>query len=414
MSNESLNSALQPTSDAPSSEDEISLLDLLIVLAQRKRLILGFTLLFAVLAAGISLLLPPQYTATISIMPPQQNSSMSSALMSQLGGMAALAGGSLGIKNPNDMYVAMFKSQTVENAMVQKFGLMQEYHAKFPSAAAKAFEGHAKIDGSGKDGLIHISVTDRDPRRSADLANGYVDQYRALSEHLAISEAAQRRLFFEKQLEEAKNKLGDAEDALKNTQQSTGIIEATSQARALVESAASLRAKVAAQEVTVQGMRTYATGQNTQLAEAQKQLDSLRGQLAQLSSSSDSGDSLIPTKGKISDAGLDYMRKLRDVKYNETIFEILAKQFEIAKLDEAKEGSLIQVVDPATVPDRKSAPKRTLIVIVATFVGLLLGIFVALLRAAFERMGSDPEVKSKLSSFKTALGLKRSAPLATR
>jgi tyrosine-protein kinase Etk/Wzc len=161
-------------------------------------------------------------------------------------------------------------------------------------------------------------------------------------------------------------------------------------------------------------MRTYATGQNTQLAEAQKQLDSLRGQLAQLSSSSDSGDSLIPTKGKISDAGLDYMRKLRDVKYNETIFEILAKQFEIAKLDEAKEGSLIQVVDPATVPDRKSAPKRTLIVIVATFVGLLLGIFVALLRAAFERMGSDPEVKSKLSSFKTALGLKRSAPLATR
>jgi tyrosine-protein kinase Etk/Wzc len=414
MSNESLNSALQPTSDAPSSEDEISLLDLLIVLAQRKRLILGFTLLFAVLAAGISLLLPPQYTATISIMPPQQNSSMSSALMSQLGGMAALAGGSLGIKNPNDMYVAMFKSQTVENAMVQKFGLMQEYHAKFPSAAAKAFEGHAKIDGSGKDGLIHISVTDRDPRRAADLANGYVDQYRALSEHLAISEAAQRRLFFEKQLEETKNKLGDAEDALKNTQQSTGIIEATSQARALVESAASLRAKVAAQEVTVQGMRTYATGQNTQLAEAQKQLDSLRGQLAQLSSSSDSGDSLIPTKGKISDAGLDYMRKVRDVKYNETIFEILAKQFEIAKLDEAKEGSLIQVVDPATVPDRKSAPKRTLIVIVATFVGLLLGIFVALLRAAFERMGSDPEVKSKLSSFKTALGLKRSASLATR
>lgn len=383
-------------------EDEISLLDLLIVLAQHKRLIAGTTLSFAVLSLVISFLLPVKYTATVTILPPQQGSSMSSALMS-LGGMAALAGGSLGIKNPNDQYIAMFKSQTVENVMVQKYGLMQEYHAKLLSGAAKAFEDHAKIDGSGKDGLIHISVTDHDPRRAAELANGYVDQYRALSEHLAIGEAAQRRLFFEKQLEQAKNNLANAEDALKNTQQTTGIIEANSQARALVESAASLRAKIAAQEVTVQGMRTYAAGQNSQLTEAEKELDSLRGQLAQLSSSSDGGDSLIPTKGKISDAGLDYMRKLRDVKYNETIFEILAKQFEIAKLDEAKEGALIQVVDPAIVPDQKSTPKPSLIVIASSMLGLFCGIFAALLRAGLEYMKKKPEVSAKLGLFRTAL-----------
>lgn len=395
----------QGKTPCPETEDEISLLDLLILLAQHKKLIAGMTLLFAAFSLGISLLLPAQYTAMVSILPPQQGSSMSSALMSQLGGMAALAGGSLGIKNPNDQYIAMFKSQTVENAMVQKYGLMQEYHAKLLSGAAKAFEGHAKIDGSGKDGLIHISVTDRDPRRAAELANGYIDQYRALSEHLAIGEAAQRRLFFEKQLEQAKNNLANAEDALKNTQQTTGIIEANSQARALVESAASLRAKIAAQEVTVQGMRTYAAGQNTQLTEAEKELDGLRGQLAQLSSSSDGGDSLIPTKGKISDAGLDYMRKLRDVKYNETIFEILAKQFEMAKLDEAKEGALIQVVDPAIVPDRKSAPKRGLIVIVSIVAGFLFGVFATLLQAAFEHMKKSSEVSKKLSLVRSALGL---------
>lgn len=420
MTNETVRASLPQetasSSAAKSAEegDEISLLDLLIVLAERKWLILCTAAVFAVFSIVVALLLPAQYTATSTIMPPQQSSSMSSALMSQLGGMAALAGGSLGIKNPNDMYVAMLKSRTVEDAMVQKFGLMQEYHAKFPSAAAKAFEGHAKIDGSGKDGLIHISITDRDPRRAAELANGYIDQYRALSEHLAITEAAQRRLFFQQQLEQAKNNLSGAEEAMKNTEQSTGIIEATSQARALVESAAALHAKIAAQEVAIQGMRTYATGQNSQLEQAEKELASLRGQLAQLSSSSDSGSDLIPTKGKVSDSGLDYMRKLRDVKYNETIFEILAKQFEMAKLDEAKEGSLIQVVDPAIVPDRKSSPKRALIVIVATFAGFLLGIFAALLQAALEHMKTDPEVSSKLSLFKTSLSLKTKALPAQR
>lgn len=405
MTHEALTPDLQqekvPCSQA---EDEISLLDIIIMLAQHKKMIAGITLASAVLSAGILLMLPARYTATVTILPPQQGSSMSSALMSQFGGMAALAGGSLGIKNPNDQYIAMFKSRTVENAMVQKYDLMQEYHAKLLSVAAKVFEGNTKIDGSGKDGLIHLSVTDGDPRRAAELANGYIDQYRALSEHLAIGEAAQRRLFFEKQLEQAKINLANAEDALKNTQQTTGIIEANSQARALVESAASLRAKIAAQEVTVQGMRTYATGQNTQLTEAEKELDSLRGQLAQLSSSSDGGDSLIPTKGKISDAGLDYMRKLRDVKYNETIFEILAKQFEIAKLDEAKEGALIQVVDPAIVPDRKSSPKRVLVVVATTVLGFLVGIFLALLNAALRRVSRNPEISAKFDHVKLALG----------
>lgn len=393
----------QSTTSCSQTEDEISLLDLLIVLAQHKKLIAGTTLLFAILSLGISFLLSVKYTATVTILPPQQGSSMSTALMSQLGGMAALAGGSLGIKNPNDQYIAMFKSQTVENAMVQKYGLMQEYHAKLLSGAVKAFENHAKIDGSGKDGLIHISVTDHDPRRAAELANGYVDQYRALSEHLAIGEAAQRRLFFEKQLEQAKDNLANAEDALKNTQQTTGIIEANSQARALVESAASLRAKIAAQEVVVQGMRTYAAGQNAQLTEAEKVLDSLRSQLAQLSSSSDGGDSLIPTKGKISDAGLNYMRKLRDVKYNETIFEILAKQFEIAKLDEAKEGALIQVVDPAIPPDYRSSPKRGLIVVASTMFGFVFCVFAALFERDWRRMKTNANALTKIAKLKRAL-----------
>jgi uncharacterized protein involved in exopolysaccharide biosynthesis len=335
---------------------------------------------------------------------------MGAALASQLGnmgGMAALAGGSLGLKNPNDMFVAMFKSRTVEDAMVQHFGLMQEYHAKYSSDARKAFEAHATVDGSGKDSLIRISVEDRDPRHAADIANGYVDQFRLQSQHLAITEASQRRLFFEQQMEQAKDNLANAEEAMKQTEQKTGVIQLDSQARALIESAASLRAQVAAKEVQLQGMRTYATGENSQVVQAQQELESMRAQLARLGGSEDSASGgIIVPKGQVPEAGLEYVRKLRDVKYNETIFDILARQFEVAKLDEAKQGALVQVVDPAVPPDKRSFPKRGLIVIVATAGGFLFGLFFALFQAGFSHLKSDSEAGLKLHLLHKALSVR--------
>ncbi len=405
---EHINSPGVPHAAGPNAmeNEEISLLDLLIVLAQRKRMILWVTAAFAILAVIVSLLLPLRYTATVTLLPPQQNSSMGALLASQLGnlgGMAALAGGSLGIKNPNDTFVAMLKSRTVEDAMVQRYGLMQEYHKQFLSSARKEFEKNANVDGSGKDGLIHIDVNDRDPRRAAELANGYVDQFRALSEHLAISEASQRRLFFEQQLQQAKDNLANAEEALKLTEQKTGLIQLDSQARALIESAAALRAQITAREVQIQGMQTYATGENSQLVQAQQELDSLRAQLVKLGGSEDSTGGLLVPKGAVPQAGLEYVRRLRDVKYNETIFEILARQFEVAKLDEAKEGALIQVVDPAIPPDRRSFPKRGLIVVSVTAAGFLFGNFLALFQASFNRFKDNPEVRIKFRLLKNAL-----------
>lgn len=390
--------------------DEISLVDLLIVLAERKRVILWVTAAFAILAIIISLVLPKRYTATATILPPQQNSSLGAALTSQLGnlgGMAALAGGSLGLKNPNDMYLGMLKSRTVEDAMVQRFNLMQEYHAKYPSDARKSFESRATVDGSGKDTLIHISIDDSDPNRAAELANGYVDQFRNLSEHLAITEASQRRLFFEKQLEQSKDNLANAEEALKKTEQQTGLIQLDSQARALIESAAALRAQIAAKEVQIQSMRTFATSENSELVQAQQELDGLRTQLAKLGGSSNIDSGLMVPKGQVPEAGLEYVRKFRDVKYNETIFEILARQFEIAKLDEAKQGAVVQVVDYAIPPDRRSFPKRALIVIGATAVGFFIGVFLALILAVYERTMRDPEASSKLRHLRDVVYRRR-------
>jgi uncharacterized protein involved in exopolysaccharide biosynthesis len=264
------------------------------------------------------------------------------------------------------------------------------------------------VDGSGKDSLIRISVQDRDPRRAAELANGYVDQFRLQSQHLAITEASQRRLFFEQQLEQAKDNLANAEEAMKQTEQKTGVIQLNGQASALIQSAASLRAQVAAKEVQIQGMRAYATGENSQMVQAQQELDGLRAQLAKLGGSEDStSDGIGVTKGQVTDAGLEYVRKLRDVKYNETIFDILARQFEVAKLDEAKQGALIQIVDPAVPPDRKSFPKRSLIVIGATVAGFFFGVLLALLQAGLGHIKEDPNAVEKLADFKRALALGR-------
>ena len=392
--------------DVMKSREEISLLDLLIVVAEKKWLVLKFTAVFAVVATAVSLLLPVRYTATVVLMPPQQNTSMGAALASQLGSLgsvAALTGGSLGLKNPNDMFVAMLRSRTVEDAMVQHFELMREYRDKYQSDARKDFEKRTVVDGSGKDSLIRISVDDRDPRRAAEMANEYVGQFRSLSQHLAISEASQRRLFFEQELEQTKDKLAEAEEALKVTEQKTGLIQLDSQARALIESAASLRAQITAREVQIQGMQTYATGENAQLVQAQRELDSLRVQLARLGGSGDSsvGELIVP-KGLVPEAGLEYARKLRDVKYYETIFEILARQFEIAKLDEAKEGALIQVVDPAAPPDKRSFPKRGRIIAISSAVGFLIGILTAFLMSGFKLMQETEEIAEKLHRIRTA------------
>jgi uncharacterized protein involved in exopolysaccharide biosynthesis len=401
-------SAPRPSS-LPITEDEISLLDLLIVLAERKSLILKVTIAFAILSIVISFLLPKRYTATVLLLPPQQNTSLGVQLASQLGslgGMAALAGGGNLLKNPNDMYVGLLKSRTVEDAMIERFGLMQEYHTKYLSDARKAFERYAIVDGRGKDGLIHISVEDRDPRRAAELANGYVDQFRQLSEHLAISEAGQRRLFFEQQLKEANHNLADAEEALKEIEQKTGVIQLDSQARALIESAAMLRAQITAKEVQIQGMQTYATGENARLIQAEQELAGLRAQLAKLGGNGDSTDSIIVPKGQMTGAGLEYIRKLRDVKYYETIFEVLARQFEVAKLDEAKQGAVIQVVDAAVPPDKKSFPKRAIIVLVATASGFLIGLCMALLKAALLRIKADSSAAEQFGRFRRALSFR--------
>lgn len=387
--------------------DDISLLEVLVILVERRRLILWITGACALISVIVSFILPRKYTATVTLLPPKQDSSIAAILgaqLSSLTGAADLAGSGLGIKNPNDIYVAMLKSRTVEDAMVSQFGLMREYRDKYLSDARKDFENNVTVDGGGMDGLIRISVEARNPQRAAELANGCVDQFRVLSQHLAITEASQRRVFFEQELEQAKNNLVEAEEGLKKTEEKTGLIQIDSQAKALIELATSLREQIAMKEVQVEGMASYATAKNPQLAQAQRELNGMRAQLAKLGGSEQStADSLIVPKGRVPAASLEYVRRYREVKYDEKIFEILARQFEMAKLDEAKQGALVQVVDAATAPSRRTSPKRAVIVVGATVLGFLFAFFLALMLATLERMRKDPESKQRFAPLRQAL-----------
>jgi uncharacterized protein involved in exopolysaccharide biosynthesis len=393
-----------PDNQLSGDDDEISLLDLLIVLVKHKKLVLGLTFVVAVIAAGISLLLPNIYTGTTKILPPQQNQSSASAMLAQLGGgLAGLAGTVAGIRSPNELYIGMLKSRTVADNLIQRFDLMRIYDAKYPTRARQGLEGVTNIT-AGKDGIISIEVDDEDPKRAAELANAYVDELFKLTKVLAVTEASQRRLFFERQFEQARDNLAKAEATARQALEKGGLVQVEGQGRAIVETTARLRGQITVKEVQIGAMRTFATDRNPDLQLAQKELEALNHELARIegASGSKSGNAR-----ENNGSGIDSLGLLRNVKYYETIYELLAKQYELAKIDEAKDSAVVQVMDKAIEPDRKSKPKRSLIVLLSAFAALFIGILWAFVRESLARVKADPQQASRLLDLKRYLAWKQ-------
>jgi capsule polysaccharide export protein KpsE/RkpR len=361
--------------------------------AIKRRKLVGIAALVIVgLGLAVALLLPKRYVATTVILPPQQGGSAGAAMMAQLSSLSATSGvgaSALGIKNSNDLQVSLLKSRTVEEAMVERFHLQELYHAKRLSSTRKQWENKTYIDSGSKDGLIRLSVTDRDPRRAAEMANGWVEEYRRFSATLAVSEASGRRLFFERQVADARENLTRAEEEMKQTEQRTGVIEMDGQAHAMIGAAALLRAQVAAKQVEIQAMRQFAADENPDLERARQELSSLEGQLATMDVAHDrrSGD-LVAPKGTVSQAGLEYARALREVKYRETVVSLLMRLQEVARVDEARQGAQAQVVDAAAIPDSPASLFRIWIVLGALLVSLPLALVLALATEAVEVLRS--------------------------
>lgn len=393
------------TSEPGISDEEISLWDLLIVLAKHKRVLIRVPLFCAVIAAALSLFLHNRFTAETKILPPQQGPSLASAVLGQLGPLAGAAASNLGLHNPSQVYVAMLQSRTVADAVIKQLKLEQAYGAKRLSEAEEILAENSSIS-AGTDGTITVSVDDVNPARAANIANSYVQQLEGLTQTLGVTEASRRRIFFEAQLREAKDNLSSAEAAMKQTQESTGLIQPEGQARAIIDTVASLSRSIAAKEVQLQTMRAFATPQNPDLIRTQEELSGLRAQLSKLEQAQQGrrGDMLLST-GNVPSASLEYVRKLRDVKYYEAVYEILAKQYELARLDEARDSAIIQVLDKAVTPEKKSKPKRSLIVLftwVAAMILCVLGVFVY---EAAVHSTANPENASRVAVLKRELTL---------
>jgi uncharacterized protein involved in exopolysaccharide biosynthesis len=388
----------------PEEEHTVDILDVLVILARRWRFIAIVTVIFLALGILLSLVLRPTYKASALIMPPQQQQSTASLLAGQLSALAGLSGSgasALGLKNPSDMYVGILDSRTIADDLIAKLHLAAVYKTKKLLDAEVALKRHTNIEAN-KDGLIQIEVNDRDPNRASNIANGYVDELYRMNSKLAIGEAAQRRVFFDQQLNDEKTALENAEVALRNTEQKTGVIQISGQAANIIRSIAETSANIASMEVQLQAMSTFATEQNPQTIRLQQEIAALRQQLAQLENSQQKlgpGDIQVPA-GKVPQATLEYADKLRDLQYHETLFELLAKQFEAARLDEAKSAPIIQVIDHAIPPDKKSGPPRRLLTIGFTFVGFCFACLWVFLRNSYERLQQTPENAEKLNRLR--------------
>jgi tyrosine-protein kinase Etk/Wzc len=381
---------------------EINLLELLQVIARRKMVIVKLCGAVAVLAVVYSLTLPNVYTATSKVLPPQKDSGGGlSAILGQVGGLAGLAGGAMGLGGSSELYVGILKSRSVADAVVKRLDLVNKFKTKTPDDARNALEGSLKVQ-VGKDGIISISADSTDPKMAAQLANTMVEELGRKSVQLNLTKAGTERVFLEKRLEVVKQDLKKAEIDLKSFQEQHKAIKVDSQATVTIQGIARLQAEIASKEVQLATLQGFQTNESPEVRMLQATLTKMRSQFAALAGNSRS-DSVIPVVGNVPNLGLEYLRLMRELKIQEAIFEQLTKQFEVAKLNEAKDSSSLQVLDEAVVPVRKSKPKRSLIVILATFTAFFVAIFWIFAREFFEKMPAED--KERCQEIKDSLAI---------
>ena len=397
-----MNDHTQPSAMPMGDEDEISLLDLATALGEEKATLFAIPLITTLVAVVVSLLMTPIFTAKTVVMPPQQQQSGAAAALASLGGLAGLAGlgGGGGLKSPDEMYVAFLGSEGMQNRIIAELKLQERYEAKTLTDARAALKGQVRFASDKKSGLLSIEADDKDPAFAAELANRHVVELRAMLGRLAVTEAQQRRVFYEQQIQQTQDKLALAEVAFRAAKEKSGMQVTSVLAETGVRASAELRGQIASREVQLQAMSRFATAQNPETQRIASELAALRSQLNKTEQGS--GES----KAAASPLHQEAVKSFRDVKVQEAMLEVLIRQYELARVDEAKEGPLIQQVDVAMPPERKSKPKRAVIVLVAAFAGLFLGVLVAFVRRALKKAQSDPASAGQWLALKKAWSLR--------
>jgi len=376
------------TSAAPTAEEGISLLELAVPIAANWRLLVIGPLVIGALAVGASYLVPPTYTARTTFLPPQQSQGGAASALASLGALAGLAGVAGGIKSPADQYVSLMQSVNVQDRIIEAFDLMRVYKTRLRIEAREQLNERVRIVLGKKDGLISVEVDDPDPGRAAEIANRHVAELRRITAELALSEAQQRRVFFETQLKQTRERLAEAQQALQQSGFNQGTLRA--EPRAAAEGYARLRAELTASEVRLRVLRSRLADEAPEVVQQQSVVAALRAQLGKLESAAEGA------------TDSNYLGRYREFKYQETLFELFSKQFELARVDESRDGTLIQVVDAAVAPERKSRPRRSVIAVVSTgLAGVALLVFV-LLRHGLSGAGADPLTLSRLQRLRAS------------
>jgi uncharacterized protein involved in exopolysaccharide biosynthesis len=376
-------------------DDEISLIDLATALGEEKQTLFGIPAITTTLAIVYALLAPPIYSAKTVILPPQQQQSTAASMLASMGALAGLAGAASGIKSPDEMYIAFFKSQSLQDDLITRLNLKTHYESESQDNARKSLEGAAKISSDKKSGLISIEIEDKDPKFAAALANAHVEALSRMLGKLAVTEAQQRRMFFEDQIHKTQIALNVADSNFRNLSAKGGLPVTDVLAQVSITASATLRGQIAAKEVELSALRQFATTQNPDMQRIASELAALRGQLSQLESGG------VQTS-QISKTGQEAVVALRDVKTQQAVLEVLVKQYEIARVDEAREGPLLQQIDVAQPPERKSKPKRALIVVLAGLAGLFLGVLIAFIRRALRKASENSDSASQMAALKRA------------
>lgn len=384
-------------SDSPAqsdSGDDSSLLLALIesILQHRWLLVMGPLIVGSLALAG-SYAIQPTFTSTTTFLPPQQQQSAAAAALASLGSLASLAGGAAGLRTSGDQYVTLMQSATMSDLIIDRFGLMKLYEAELRVDARDNLQKRVRISVGKRDGLITVEVDDESPQRAADIANRYVDELRETTANFAITEAQQRRQFFEGLLSKTRDQLTAAQRALESSGFSAGALRA--EPRAAAEGYARLKAEATAAEIKLQTLRGTLTDETTEVRQLTTQLSALRAQLArQEQAEQPASDS-------------DYIGKYREFKYRETLFELYARQFELARADEARDGGLIQVVDAAKPAERKSKPKRAFIALSASALAAIILLCVVVTRSTWRRAAARPGNAQRLARLQSATGRSR-------
>ncbi len=397
---------VQSPANLRGDDDEINLMEIMLVIAKYNRFIIFFTVISAVLAFVYALRQPVMYTANVLIMPPQAPMSQTSMLMGQLSslGLGAGIGAGAGAGAGAGVSIGILvKSQKLAYQVVKRLDLQSLYKVKNIEAARNVLATVTKVTTNNKDGTILIECSDQDPKMAALLVNTYVEELDRLNNTIAVTSASRTRLYLEKQLKLANETLFNIEFAVRESQKNTDLTPLELQTGSMANLIATLRIQITSKEMELTSLRSFATEQNPQYRMAVSFLASLRSQLQKLESDNEMREKGTSGIKRSSKTGSEFLNNMRDLKYQQALIEILKKQYDIAKMDEAKNANLIQVINEPLVPEQPSRPQRGLIVTIGGLLGLIVSIILAFIMNAFDTAKQNPESAERLNLLRRYL-----------